>query len=916
MQKLHIFNKTYPLLQLGTLRTASFKTTALSASSILWQGLVFCFILFLGSGDLAAQQRTKIILQASEKSRTMVKQDITYLRKPVFRQDNAILTCDSAVFYSAKNYFEAYKNVHINQADTINIYSDLLTYDGNAKLAHLTSNVRLQDRTSTLTTNILDYSMGPKVGTYIDGGKIVNKEATITSKNGYYFANTRDAYFRYNVLVVTEQSTIKSDTLRYNTLTNWSYFYGPTNIKEKDGGNLYTENGAYNTKTRYAYFGKKNLYTSGSRSLKGDSLYYDGIAGYGKAVRNIVFRDTVDKMVMHGQLGFYYKKDQRTLVTKNAYAGLGTTDSIVVNDPKNAKDLKTGKVLTKTAADKELKEVKDTAAAKATPNITTVTKAVNAGKEITKTAVVKDTNETKDTLAAKTAKDITKVTKNTKEVKVVKEVKIPDSLWLGADTLETQMVLRKTLKLLTGPVIKKDNELGEEERDASTTLGKKTGAPGNNPAGKGAGPAKKPGAGGKDDKNPAKDGKKKPKGAKDDLLSTEAKDSISSVILPPWADKSVKRPDNFTLLSEPDKKAIALGDGLKIPAPLKTDSLKAKADTLKSKPDSLKSAANSKQTIKTGVNTGKKISAKDSLHTKPIDTVLTRIIKAYHHVKVFKTNMQAKADSLFYTSADSTLRWYSNPIMWAQGSQLTGDTIYLQLRNKKINSVQVIKNAFAVNVDADSAKFNQIKGKLITGFFKDGKLSTMYVDGNSETVYFTKTDDGKKYDKMNQTISSRIKILFKNSDISEVVPIKNVEGQSKPVAEIKEDVILTGFIWKPELRPRSKRDITNPRPVFIAKKGTGKAVAKGKIGAKPVTAKKPDATTKPAAGKGVNIPGGLLNSLPGIKQLPNSKQLLNTIDSLSKKIPASVIDSAVKAAPGILQKVDSVTQQPVILKKQ
>lgn len=639
------------------------------------QSLRGLFLILLFPVCLSAQQKTKIILQSSERSRIITKTDITYLRKPVFRQDNAILTCDSAVFYTAKNYFEAYDNVHINQADTINIYSDRLTYDGNAKLAHLTSNVRLVDKSSVLTTNVLDYSMVPKVGTYVDGGKIVNRDATITSKNGYYFANSRDAYFRYNVLVVTEQSTIKSDTLRYNTFSNWAYFYGPTNIKEKDG-NLYTENGAYNTKTRYAYFGKNNLYTSGSRSMKGDSLYYDGIAGYGRAVRNIIFKDTADKMLMRGQLGYYYKADQRTVVTKNAYVGMGTEDSI--------------------------------------------------------------------------------------EVKGVKQ---PDSLWMGADTLETQMVLQKTLKLIKGPVIKKDNELGEEERES------KNGA-------------------------------------------TAKKSNVTP---------KTGKPD--------DKKVAAAG-----PPPVLNDSLKLKVDSLKKgnppppgtdsvlkavvsrKVDSLQKKGSGTASLKLPPGM-QRAAPKDSLPLSPLDTARTRSIKAYRQVRVYKSNMQAKADSLFYTSADSTLRWYRDPIIWAENSQQTGDTIYLQLRNKKVSSVQVLQNAFSVNVDPiDTTKFNQIKGKVITGFFKDGKLNTMYVDGNAESVYFTKSDDGKMYDKMNQTISSRIKILFKNSEIGDVVPIKNVEGAATPVADIKQEVILTGFIWKPELRPRSKKDITNPKSSAVKKK--------------------------------------------------------------------------------------------------
>jgi len=848
VQKLHVSSKINTFFNVHGAILDSLYSNLIFRTAVLI--LLFIFPLSLSAQQQViqtAQQRTKIILQSSEKSKIITKTDITYLRKPVFKQDNAILTCDSAVFYTARNYFEAFNNVHINQADTINIYSDFLTYDGNAKQAHLTSNVRLLDRTSVLTTNVLDYAMGPKVGTYVSGGKIVNKDATITSKNGYYFANSRDAYFRYNVLVVTDQSTIKSDTLRYNTFSNWAYFYGPTNIKEKDGGNLYTENGAYNTKTTYAYFGKNNLYTSGSKSLKGDSLYYDGRAGYGKAVRNIVFKDTIDKMLMHGQLGFYFKKDQRTLVTKNAYAGIGTSDSIMV-----------------------------------------------------------------------------------------KNVKRADTLWLGADTLETQMVLQKTLKLIKGPMIKKDNELGEEDREGSKIGTKKK-----------AGDTKKPaGTAAENNKNnkAAADDKKNPKNTIKPVLSGKdslKRDSLLKAKVPVKTIDSImkkaeelKTPDQLKKTADPNKPDPArLTDSLrkksavlkgvdsvsKKGTALKTDTAKIKTDTAK---------------IKSGVKAVVRKTTKDSLPFNPADTVLTRSIKAYHHVNVFKTNMQAKADSLFYTSADSTLRWYKNPIIWSQSSQQTGDTIYLQLRNKKINSVQVLNNAFAVNVDIDSSKFNQIKGKMITGFFKDGALNSMYVDGNAESVYFTKTDDGKKYDKMNQTISSRIKVNFKKSEISEVVPIKDVEGATTPVADIKEDVILTGFIWKPELRPRSKRDITNPRIIAKPKAGaktTGKKTASpgtkttAKPGAK-ATEKPANKSLKDRIIDAVNenapaVEGIIKNAVEGTDSL----NLKKAADSLKKdinplkltgKVPAKTTDTVQKVLPVLIKKADSLSKQTVPLKKQ
>lgn len=63
-------------------------------------------------------------------------------------------------------------------------------------------------------------------------------------------------------------------------------------VKNKD--TLYTENGLYNTVTEQAYFGK-NLYKQGTKSLKGDSLFYDRLKGYGRAVKNVLFDDKEQK---------------------------------------------------------------------------------------------------------------------------------------------------------------------------------------------------------------------------------------------------------------------------------------------------------------------------------------------------------------------------------------------------------------------------------------------------------------------------------------------------------------------------------------------------------------------------------------------------------------------------------------------
>jgi len=774
------------------------------------QKIRFLLFFLLLPFALFAQKKTKITLINSQHNTIDLKTNVSYLRKPVFKQANAIMSCDSAVFYESRNVFEAYNNVHINQADTVNIYSDRLTYDGNSKMAHLSSNVRLLDRESVLTTNVLDYNMGTKVGTYVEGGKIVSKDVTLTSTNGYYFSNSRDAYFRYNVVVVTPEVTIKSDTLRYNTFTNWTYFYGPTNIKGKDD-NLYTENGAYNTKSEYAYFGKKNLYTQGSKSMKGDSLYYDGIAGYGKAVRNIVFIDTSDKTVLHGQLGYYYKKDERTVVTRNAYIGMGTKDSITIKD-----------------------------------------------------------------------------------------VKRPDTLWLGADTLETQMVLRQTLTLIPRAVIKKDNEVGSEDADSTQNAEPRLKV---NQLPKAASAVKV--------ERPADNRSARKK--KKDLEKQEA---LKPDSIPKGVDslKTTTPAQADTLLAKQK-----IPDSLAKPIKAKVDSAQSAVKVKPGKLDSVKTAVTAKNAGLKKAAAGRTDSAAlagksataDSAKLKPVkvlnpaDTVKARIIKAYHNVRVYKSNLQAKSDSLFYTSADSTLRWYNNPIMWGEGSQQTGDTIYLQIKNSKLSAVEVLQGAFSVNVEKDSLHFNQIKGKKMTGFFKDGKVNSMYVDGNAESVYFTKDEKGA-YKEMNQTVSSRLKITFKDDAIADLVTIRDAESAITPMEKLKEDVLLTGFIWKPELRPTSKRDVTNPSSKKAAASTTKGATAKNGATAgkgKPAaTGKTGDGKASPAGSK--PVAGGKKDTPPPSEPLEkvNTRAQPDSTAAPVKTVPVTLSRDSSKAGKQILVK--------------
>jgi lipopolysaccharide export system protein LptA len=93
---------------------------------------------------------------------------------------------------------------------------------------------------------------------------------------------------------------------------------------------------------------------------------------------------------------------------------------------------------------------------------------------------------------------------------------------------------------------------------------------------------------------------------------------------------------------------------------------------------------------------------------------------AYNHVKIFKSDLQGKCDSLVYNYTDSTIYFYRDPVLWNERSQLTADTINIQLANNKINRMYLRTNSFVISQDT-LLQYNQVKGRQMTAFFKRQK---------------------------------------------------------------------------------------------------------------------------------------------------------------------------------------------------
>ncbi|GAH68303.1 unnamed protein product, partial [marine sediment metagenome] len=124
-----------------------------------------------------------------------------------------------------------------------------------------------------------------------------------------------------------------------------------------------------------------------------------------------------------------------------------------------------------------------------------------------------------------------------------------------------------------------------------------------------------------------------------------------------------------------------------------------------------------------------------------LDTSDTKFIKAYYGVKIFKSNLQGKCDSMAYSFADSVIRLYYEPVLWSEVNQISAEYIEIHTEHKQAKTMYLEKSSFIISKE-DTSKFNQIKGKNMVCHFRDNELYRIDVKGNGQTVYYPVDEEG------------------------------------------------------------------------------------------------------------------------------------------------------------------------------
>ncbi len=187
-----------------------------------------------------------------------------------------------------------------------------------------------------------------------------------------------------------------------------------------------------------------------------------------------------------------------------------------------------------------------------------------------------------------------------------------------------------------------------------------------------------------------------------------------------------------------------------------------------------------------------------------------REMRAFHKVRFYRTDLQGTADSLVFSTVDSCLTMYRDPIVWNANQQLVGEVMKVYMNDSTIDWSHIIGQALSVE-QVDSALYNQVTGKEIKSYFYGGEMKKTEVVGSVRVVYYPMDSDSTLIG-MNVSETSKLEIYLENRKIERMVMSPKSNGTLYPMSQIPSGKDrLENFVWFDYIRPLDKHDIFNWR---------------------------------------------------------------------------------------------------------
>ncbi len=686
--------------------------------------------------------------------------------------NGAVISCDSAVRYTDTKW-GFFGKVLVNQ-DSIYIYGDSAIYDGDASWAEIFSPIiKVVDGDALLYTYNFKFNTEKKIGSYNGGGVMVHDNNIIESLRGYYYADEHDIICVDQVELHGSDYDMKSDSIIYNTDTEFARFFSNSEIWNADGHYLSADEGYYD-KAQDLYMVTRNGYMlSEEQEVWGDTLSYYRASEHLVARGNIQADDFNQKMLAFGDYAEYWSDSENGFLTRNPIVvSYDTTesDSVFLRadsmflhtirpfEPVDSAELKVG---VDSMADTDVLSSAQNVANSAHNNARPQQDAVPAGGNV---ADNQSSGGNSITARPMESEDISDedVDEDEYDDELAEDV---DSLVQDSLVQDSVELTPKQLKRLEAERIKAEKrKIKEEERKAKAA-----------------------------ERKVFLDSIAAERRAK----TTAQLDAMKAREL----ERSIK-----DSLRRAEKKARLIARGRDVSELDMIDSVatarnnELRAQIVASEQDSVAHDTIAK------VATHELIKADADADTTTMATSVDsvyRLVKGYRNVRMYRSDAQMACDSLVSDSRDSIIHLFINPVLWNNANQLSADKMDIYTKNQQIERAEFIDNPIMVS-QIDSSYYNQVAGKLMVALFRDNDIYRNDVDGNVQTIYFQREDE-KSTDvtEMVYLEGASASYYIEKRELVGVTYRNNVPFKFYPLNMIPatQSLYLKNFKWVPELRP-------------------------------------------------------------------------------------------------------------------
>lgn len=233
--------------------------------------------------------------------------------------EGMVLLSDSAHFDMEQNSLTAFRDVQIFLSDTTTIFGNRLYYDGNTRVLDIWADtVVLIDGATILKANHLTYDRNQTLAYYDKWGHTVSRSRTLDSRQGYYNSDVKEFYIYDDVRLTDSLTVITTNYLNYNTQTYVAHFETPTYVYS-DSSTIYSELGEYNTDSRFAISYRKSHVDGVGWMIDSDTLFYDEVFDYGRAMGNVTYVDSLNDIICTGLFGESNRAEHFSYITDSAH---------------------------------------------------------------------------------------------------------------------------------------------------------------------------------------------------------------------------------------------------------------------------------------------------------------------------------------------------------------------------------------------------------------------------------------------------------------------------------------------------------------------------------------------------------------------------------------------------------------------